>query len=81
MGDVAGDVFEIVGPRPTDDDGVDDRAQIGRGKIRWVQEEDTGMKLSGSISVPSERVRAQPAILYYRVSGRRAGADAMAYAG
>jgi hypothetical protein len=66
MRDVAGDVFEIVGPRPADDDGVDGTVQIGQAEIRWVQEDDTGMKLCRSIPVPSERIRAQPAILHYK---------------
>jgi hypothetical protein len=74
MRDVAGDVFEIMGPRPADDDGVDGTVQIGQAEIQWVQEDDTGMKLCGSIPVPSERIRAQPAILYYRVSSHPAGA-------
>src|ERR1700722_5492144 len=76
MWDVAGVVFEIVGPRPADDDRVDGTVQIGQAEIRWVQEDDTGMKLCRSIPVPSERIRAQPAILYYRVSRhRRRGAS------
>ena len=75
MWDVAGDVFEIVGPRPADDDRVDGTVQIGQAEIRWVQEDDTGMKLCRSIPVPSERIRAQPAILYYRVSRHPARAQ------
>ena len=56
MGNLAGDVLQVVGPRAADDDSV----------VGCVQREDTGMKLSGGDPGPSARSRAQPAILHYR---------------
>jgi hypothetical protein len=54
MGNLAGDVLQVVSPRAADDDGV-------------IQREGTAKKLSGRIPVRSARLRAQPAILHYRM--------------
>ena len=60
MRNLAGDILQVVGPRAADGDTVVQRAR-------------TGMeKLSGGDSDASERLRAQPAILYYRVRSSRA---------
>jgi hypothetical protein len=47
-----------MGPRTADDDGI---VQNG-----LTQREGTGIKASGSVTEASVRLRAQPAILYYR---------------
>jgi hypothetical protein len=57
MGNIAGDVLQVMSPRAADDDGV----------IQW---ESTGKKLSIRIPVPSGGLRARLAILYYKADWR-----------
>jgi hypothetical protein len=54
MGNLAGDVFQVMCPRTADDDGV----------IQW---EGTAKKLSSRGPVPSASLRMRLSILYYRV--------------
>jgi len=67
MGNVAGNVLQIVRPRPADHDCI----------VCCSQREDTGIKLSSRTRDPSESFRAQPAILYYRVKRRRRSAGSI----
>jgi hypothetical protein len=60
---VAGDIFQVVSPRAADGD-------------TFVQRDRTGMEeLSGGISDAIVMLRAQPAILYYRVRSSIANGD------
>jgi hypothetical protein len=57
VGNLAGDVLQVVGPRAADDD-------------RVIQRGNTGKKLSSRIPVVSARLRVQMAILHYRAKGQ-----------
>ena len=57
-GNLAGDVLQVVSPRTADNDGV----------VQW---EGTIKNSSGRVFVSSARLRAQPAILYYRMRCKR----------
>jgi hypothetical protein len=58
VGNLAGDVLQVVSPRAADDDGV-------------IQRESTGKKSSSRAPVPLGRLRTQPAILHYRPRRKR----------
>jgi hypothetical protein len=53
MGNIAGDVLQVMCPRAADDDGI-------------VQREGTVWNSSSSVSVPLASFRTQPTILHYR---------------
>jgi hypothetical protein len=57
MRNLAGDVFQIMCPRPADDDRV----------VRWNQWRSTEKKWIGSRTAPLKRVWTQTASFYYRV--------------
>jgi hypothetical protein len=59
MGNLAGDILQIVSPRTADDDGV-------------IQKESTAKTLSSRSTVPSKWLRAQRAILYYKAGVKSA---------
>jgi hypothetical protein len=59
VGNLAGDVLQVVCPRSADDDGV----------IQW---EGTGKKLVGNVPRVSARLRTQPAIVHYKPQAKSA---------